>query len=137
MLLEALGALILIARDLAALSDTFYPIGALTFAIGLDLFAIASWRSKTLPRWILILLILSTVIGPIGFFSSHLAFLFAVSGIIFGIGLASTGVAIFFLHFTRRIQIKFVKIRLVSFRTAGRLPSKTEKVLRRTCNGFN
>lgn len=94
-LLEAVGALILIARDLAVLSDAFYPIGALTFAIGLDLFAIASWRSRTLPRWILILIILSTVIGPIGFFSAHLASLFVASGLIFAIGFASMGVAIY------------------------------------------
>lgn len=93
--LEALGASILIARDLSVLGETSYPIGALAFAIGLDLFAIAAWRSKTLPRWILILLMLSTVIGPIGFFSSRLAFLFAVSGLIFAIGFASMGVAVY------------------------------------------
>jgi hypothetical protein len=65
------------------------------FAVGLDLFAIASWKSKTLPRWILILLILSTVVGPIGFFTSSLTALFAVSGILFGIGFASAGIAVY------------------------------------------
>jgi len=94
LLLQALGALILIGRDLAILSDGFYPTGALSFAIGLDLFAISSWKAKTLPRWVLFLLILSTVIGPIGFFSPNLSILFAASGIVFGIGFASTGIAI-------------------------------------------
>ena len=93
-LLQVLGALILIGRDLAILSDAFYPIGALTFAVGLDLFAITSWKAKTLPRWVLLLLILSTVIGPIGFFSPSLSILFAASGIVFGIGFASAGTAI-------------------------------------------
>ena len=94
LVLEIVGALILIARDLVVLGAAVYPAGALMFAVGLDLFAIASWRSRTLPRWILILLIVSTVIGPIGFFSPGLAVLFTASGILFGIGFASAGVAI-------------------------------------------
>jgi len=93
-LLQIIGALILIARDLAILGASVYPVGGLIFAVGLDLFVIASWRSKTLPRLILILLVLSTVIGPIGFFSPGLAVLFTASGILFGIGFASAGLAI-------------------------------------------
>ncbi len=93
LLLEILGALILIARDLALLSSEAYPIGALLFAAGVDLFAIGSWRSRTFPRWILMLLILSTVIGPIGFFTPSLAVLFAASGILFGIGFMSAGIS--------------------------------------------
>ena len=94
-LLEILGSLILIARDLGILGALVYPVGGLMFAAGLDLFAIASWRPKTLPRWILILLVLSTIIGPIGFFSPGLAVLFPASGILFGIGFASAGIAIY------------------------------------------
>ena len=101
LLLQVLGALVLIGRDLAILSDAFYPIGALTFAVGLDLFAITSWKAKTLPRWVLFLLILSTVIGPIGFFSPSLSILFVASGIAFGIGFASAGAAICFLRHHR------------------------------------
>jgi hypothetical protein len=93
-LLQVFGALALIGRDLAILSDAFYPVGALTFAAGLDLFAITSWKAKTLPRGVLFLLILSTVISPIGFFSPRLSILFAGSGIVFGVGLASAGTAI-------------------------------------------
>jgi len=93
-LLEILGALVLIARDLALLRSEVYPIGALLFAVGVDLFAIGSWRSRTFPRWILILLILSTVTGPIGFFTPSLAVLFAASGILFGIGFMSAGISI-------------------------------------------
>ena len=93
-LLQVLGALILLGRDLAILSDAFYPMGALTFAVGLDLFAITSWKAKTLPRWVLLLLVLSTVIGPIGFFSQSLSILFVTSGIMFGIGFAGAGTTI-------------------------------------------
>ena len=94
LLLEILGAVVLIARDLSLLSSEAYPIGALLFAVGVDLFAIGSWRSRTFPRWILILLILSTVIGPIGFFTPSLAVLFAASGVLFGIGFMSAGIQV-------------------------------------------
>jgi hypothetical protein len=93
-LLEILGGLVLIARDLALLRSEVYPIGALLFAVGVDLFAIGSWRSRTFPRWILMLLIVSTVTGPIGFFTPSLAVLFAASGILFGIGFMSAGISI-------------------------------------------
>jgi len=92
LLLAILGALILIARDLALLSSEAYPIGALLFAVGVDLLAIGSWRSGTFPRWILMILILSTVIGPIGFFARSLAVLFVASGILFGIGFMSAAI---------------------------------------------
>jgi hypothetical protein len=51
-------------------------------------------ETKTLPHWVLFLLILSTVIGPIGFFSPRLSILFPASGIVFGIGFATAGTAI-------------------------------------------
>ena len=94
LLLEILGALILIARDLALLKPEAYPAGALLFAVGLDLFAIGSWKSRAFARWILMLLILSTVIGPIGFFIAGLTILFTVSGMLFGIGFAGAGISI-------------------------------------------
>ena len=93
-LLEITAALTLIARDLGFLGLGAYPVGALMFAVGLDLFAIAGWKSETFPRSILVVLILSTVIGPIGFFSARLAPLFAASGILFGIGFASAGIVV-------------------------------------------
>lgn len=94
LLLEIVALFILIARDLSILGPAVYPAGALVFAVGLDLYAMASWRSRTLPRWILILLVLSTVIGPIGFFSPGLAVLVTASGILFGVGIASAGITI-------------------------------------------
>ena len=95
-LLAIVATLILIARDLAIFGESIYPVGALTFAVGLDLLAVGSWRAKKFPRWILLLLILSTVIGPIGFFAGGLSILFVASGILFGIGFAGAGMTILF-----------------------------------------
>ena len=93
-LLEVFAALILIARDLRILADSIYPLGALMFALGLDLFAIGSWRLKKFPRWALLVLIVSTLIGPIGFFVQGLEVLFLASGLLFGIGLVGAGMTI-------------------------------------------
>ena len=90
------GTLILIARDVAIFGERIYPVGALMFAVGLDLLAVGSWRARKFPRWILLLLILSTVIGPIGFFAGGLGILFVASGILFGIGFAAAGMTILF-----------------------------------------
>ena len=95
-LLAIVATLILIARDLAIFGESIYPVGALMFAVGLDLLAIGSWRARKFPRWILLLLILSTVIGPIGFFAGGLGILFVASGILFGIGFAGAGMTILF-----------------------------------------
>jgi hypothetical protein len=94
--LQILGTLTLIGRDLAIFGDSLYPVAALMFAAGLDLFAVGSWGSKKLPRWILSLWILSTIVGPIGYFARDLAILFVASGMLFGIGFAAAGTTIWF-----------------------------------------
>jgi hypothetical protein len=94
--LAIIGTLILIARDVALLGGSVYAAGALMFSAGLDLLAISSWKSKKIPRWILVFLILSTVIGPAGFFMENLRVLFVVSGILFGAGFAGAGITILF-----------------------------------------
>ena len=96
--LAIVSALILIARDLAIFGESIYPVGALMFAVGLDLLAIGSWKGKKIPRGILVFLILSTVIGPIGFFAGSLGILFPAAGILFGIGFAGAGMTILFTH---------------------------------------
>lgn len=96
LVLQILGILLLIGRDVAIFGAGFYPVAALMFAAGLDLFAVGSWGSKKLPRWILILWILSTIVGPIGYFAGDLAVLFIASGILFGVGFAGAGLTIWF-----------------------------------------
>ncbi|NJM99396.1 MAG: hypothetical protein HC800_21675 [Phormidesmis sp. RL_2_1] len=71
-----------------------YPIGALTFAAGLSLFAVGSWIARKLPRWISVFWVLSTVVGFIGYFIPGLSLLFVISGVIFGIGFAGAGIKI-------------------------------------------
>ena len=90
-LLQVVGAVILITRDVGVLGSAAYPVGALMFAAGLDLFAVGSWRRAKFPYWILLLLVLSTIVGPIGYFAGGLSVLFVISGILFGIGFAGAG----------------------------------------------
>ena len=94
-LLEMVGVAILIGREVAIFGPSAYPVGALIFAAGLDLFGIASWKAKRLPPWIILLWILSTVVGPVGFLRPGLNFLFVASGVMFAIGFAAAGVRVF------------------------------------------
>jgi hypothetical protein len=94
--LQVVGILILIGRDVAIFGASLYPIGALMFAAGLDLLAVCSWKAKKFPRWILLLWILSTIAGPIGYFAGGLSVLFVLSGVLFGFGFAGAGVIVLF-----------------------------------------
>jgi hypothetical protein len=69
-----------------------YPIGALSFTLGLSLFAVGSWISRKLPQWVSIFWVLSMVVGFVGYFIPGLNLLFVISGIIFGIGFAGAGI---------------------------------------------
>jgi hypothetical protein len=71
-----------------------YPIGALTFTVGLSLFAVGSWIARKLPQWVSVFWVLSTIVGFIGYFISSLNLLFVASGVIFGIGFAGAGIKI-------------------------------------------
>lgn len=90
------GNLVLLGRDVAIFGASLYPVGALMFAAGLDLLAVGSWKAKKFSRWILILWILSTIIGPIGYFAGGLSVLFVVSGVLFGFGFARAGITVLF-----------------------------------------
>jgi hypothetical protein len=72
-----------------------YPIGASTFTVGLSLFAVGAWIARSLPRWISVLWILSTIVGFMGYFIPGLHLLFVVSGVVFGIGFAGAGIKIY------------------------------------------
>lgn len=72
-----------------------YPVGALTFAVGLSAFAVGTWIARALPKWISVCWIISTIIGFIGYFSPSLNPLFILSGLLFGVGFASAGFKVF------------------------------------------
>lgn len=94
--LQIAGILMLIGRDVAIFGASIYPIGALIFAAGLDVLAVGSWKAKKFPRWILLLWIISTIAGPIGYFAGGLSVLFVLSGILFGFGFAGAGITVLF-----------------------------------------
>ncbi|HZE68890.1 MAG TPA: hypothetical protein VE135_05095 [Pyrinomonadaceae bacterium] len=105
-LLQVVGSLILITRDVAVLGSGAYLVGALMFTAGLDLLAAGSWKGKRFPRWILILWVLSTIVGPIGYFTASLSVLFMVSGMLFGIAFAWGGITVLFSAATNSIVAK-------------------------------
>ena len=87
-----LASIALIAKDVGILPSNIYATAALAFALGLDVFALVSWRAKILPRWILLCWLTSTLVGPIGFFIPTWSVLFMISGVMFGIAFAGAGV---------------------------------------------
>src|SRR5438128_911980 len=89
---------VLIGHDVALISANAYPVGALVFALGLDLFAIDSLRTRNLPRWIPIFWILSTIVGPVGYFAPGFAALFVISGLLFGVAFAGAGLLMCLQH---------------------------------------
>ena len=90
--LMILSLVILIGRDLGLASANTYAGAAATFSLGLDLFAINLLRTRKMPSWIPVAWIVSTIVGPVGFFVSQLHFLFAISGLVFGMAFAAAGV---------------------------------------------
>jgi hypothetical protein len=95
LVLEIIGLGALMGRELSIFGNEAYPVGALVFATGLDVLAVASWKLNKIPRWILFLWIVSTIVGPIGFFSSSLGFLFVVSGLLFASSFFAAGIKVF------------------------------------------
>ena len=90
--LMILALVVLIGRDLGLASANIYVGAAATFSLGLDLFAIHLLQTRKMPSWIPVAWLVSTIVGPLGFFVSQLHFLFAISGLIFGMAFAAAGV---------------------------------------------
>ena len=90
--LAMLASAALIVKDAGLFPSNAYPIAALAFALGLNVFALVSWKARILPRWILLFWLTSTLVGPIGFFIPTWSVLFIISGVMFGIAFAGAGV---------------------------------------------
>jgi len=90
--LMVLALVALIGRDLGLASANIYAGAAATFSLGLDLFAIHLLQTRKLPSWIPVAWLVSTIVGPVGFFVSQLHFLFAISGLIFGMAFSAAGI---------------------------------------------
>ena len=93
-ILMFVALVVLIARDVGAVSGGAYAGAAATFSLGIDLFAIEMLRTRKITRWIPVAWLLSTVLGPVGFFVPRLHFFFAISGLVFGTAFAAAGVVI-------------------------------------------
>ena len=91
-LLATIGIVIIRTGTLSGVS--LYSIGALTFSIGLSLFAVGSWRARKLPKWVSSFWLISVIVGVVGYFVPGLSLLFAISGVIFGIAFAGAGLKI-------------------------------------------
>jgi len=87
-----LALVVLIGRDLGVAPVSIYAAAAAAFSVGLDLFAIHVLRNRQMPIWIPIAWLLSTIVGPVGFFVPQLHFLFAISGLIFALAFAGAGI---------------------------------------------
>ena len=90
--LMCVALLVLMARDVGIVTPSAYAGAAALFSLGLDLFAIQTLRTRKIPVWIPFGWILSTIVGPVGFFVPTLRFLFAISGLLFGIAFMGAGV---------------------------------------------
>ena len=90
--LMILALVALIGRDLGLASANIYAGAAATFSLGLDLFAIHLLQTRNLPSLIPVAWLVSTIVGPVGFFVSQLHFLFATSGLIFGMAFSAAGI---------------------------------------------
>lgn len=91
-LLATIGIVIIRTGTLSGVS--LYSIGALTFSVGLSLFAVGSWRARKLPKWISSFWLISVIVGVVGYFVAGFSLLFAISGVIFGIAFAGAGLKI-------------------------------------------
>lgn len=100
--LMCIALLLLIARDVGAVTPNVYSGAAALFSLGLVLFAIYTLRTRKIAVWIPVIWMLSTIVGPLGFFVPKLHFLFAISGLLFGIAFTSAGVVMWRTK-TRRI----------------------------------
>ena len=94
-----LALVVLIGRDLGLASANIYAGAAATFSLGLDLFAIHLLQTRKMPSWIPVAWLVSTIVGPLGFFVSQLHFLFTISGLIFGMAFAAAGVMMWLRRF--------------------------------------
>ena len=97
--LMILALVVLIGRDLGLASANIYAGAAVTFSLGLDLFAIHLLQTRKMPTWIPVAWLVSTVIGPIGFFIPQAHFLFTLSGLIFGMAFAAAGLVMWLRRF--------------------------------------
>lgn len=93
-LLAVIG-IITIRSQYAMPGIQLYPLGALTFLAGLNLLAIYSALRNQLPKWVSVVLLLSTVSGFAAFAIQNNSLPFVISGILFGISFIGIGLYLY------------------------------------------
>ncbi len=96
-LLAIVGDGMIIGPDGEMFGVGLYPVGAVILAVGLDLLVIGAWMANKLPRWMLVMLGLSTIFGFVGYFVPTLGFLYVLSGLLFALGFAGAGSQIWWI----------------------------------------
>jgi hypothetical protein len=68
-----------------------YPVGALAFVGGLITMCGSAWSVKTLAVWVPVSFVVSTLVGFVGTVVNNAAWIFVVSGVLFGAAFAGLG----------------------------------------------
>jgi hypothetical protein len=93
-MLALLGTGLLLGHDVVSAGALLYPLAAVLFAVGISILAMCSWAANTLPRWASAFLVISTLLGILGYGIKGLGVLFVISGVTFGIGLIGVGLTL-------------------------------------------
>ena len=99
--LALIGAGLLIGHDVDNAIVFLYLVVAFLFVVGISVLVIRSWVAKTLPCWVSVFLITSTLVGILGYVIKGFDVLFVISGVIFGIGFLRAGLTVWGHHIIR------------------------------------
>ena len=89
-LLAVIGTAIIAGPDGTIGVVDMYTAGSLSVGAGIVFLAVGSWAARTLPHWVAILWIVSTVVGILGAVTGRES-LFVVTGVTFGLAFVGAG----------------------------------------------
>jgi hypothetical protein len=92
-LLAVIGTAIITGPDGKIGPVNMYAAGSLFLGIGLVFLSVGSWTARTLPRWVAMLWVVSTVVGILGAIAG-LQSLFLISGVTFGVAFIGAGATV-------------------------------------------
>jgi len=92
-LFAVIGTAIIAGPDGTIGMVNMYEVGSLSLGVGLVVLAVASWMARTLPRWVAILWVMSTMMGILGA-AAGLQSLFVIAGVTFGLAFIGAGLRV-------------------------------------------
>lgn len=99
-LLALIGTALITGPDGALGGVDIYMAGSLIISIGLSVFALAVWRANSLPHYVPILWLLSTVVGVGGFLLGNPPLAFILAGDAFGLAFIGAGIRLWSMQRT-------------------------------------